>query len=168
MTRQQSAMSAFFLPRPSKTLAVRTACVALATYFFFGYICRPAWIRGSSMEPTYSDGGFVLLWKPGANSGLKPGDIVAAALSGDSIMLLKRVAALEGQIVEFRSGRLYIDGKLEEAPVPDASCSWELPPRTVDANCVYLIGDNRSMPIDAQLFGQTELENIVGRPILHW
>jgi hypothetical protein len=35
----------------------------------------------------------------------------------------------------------------------------------VEKGCLYVIGDNRSMPIEEHLFGQTRIERIVGSPL---
>ena len=77
-------------------------------------------------------------------------------------MLLKRVIALEGEQVEFRNGKLFVDGRdIEEAYVR-YPCHWNLSPRQVEKDCVYLVGDNRSMPMESHHFGQASKRRIMG------
>jgi len=75
------------------------------------------------------------------------------------------VVALEGESVEFREGKLWIDGKELEEPYVQYPCDWNLPPRQVERECVYVVGDNRSMPIENHYFGQTPVRRIMGAPL---
>lgn len=118
------------------------------------------------MEPTYQDGQFNFCWRLRyAFSQPKRGDVVVVRLAGRKIMLLKRVVALEGEEVEFCDGQLFVNGRQVEEPHVRYPCGWNLQPRRVEPGHVYLIGDNRSMPIEQHQFGQTPLNRIVGSPL---
>jgi signal peptidase I len=80
-------------------------------------------------------------------------------------MLLKRVVALEGERVEFRQGKLFIDEREIEEPYVQYPCRWNLSPRQVEKDHVYVVGDNRNMPIENHLFGQVSMKRIVGVPL---
>jgi signal peptidase I len=80
-------------------------------------------------------------------------------------MLLKRVVAQENEEVEFRDGKLFINGKEIEEPYVRYPCHWNLSPRRVEKDCVYVIGDNRSMPIENHLFGQASKSRLLGVPL---
>lgn len=80
-------------------------------------------------------------------------------------MLLKRVVALEDEQVEFRDGKLYVDGKEMDEPYVRFPCNWNLSPRRVEKDCVYVIGDNRSMSIENHHFGQASKSRILGTPL---
>jgi len=118
------------------------------------------------MEPTYHNGGVNFCWRvrylffeP------KRYDVITVRFAGSKVMLLKRVVALEDEQVEFRNGKLFIDGKEMEEPYVRLPCHWNLPPRRVEKDCVYVIGDNRSMPIENHHFGQASKNRIVGVPL---
>jgi signal peptidase I len=118
------------------------------------------------MEPTYHNGSVNCLWKLRyIFSKPKRYDVVAVRLAGNRLMLLKRVVAVEGENVEFRRGKLFIDGKEVEEPYIRFPCNWDLPPRQVEKGCVYVVGDNRSMPIEDHHFGQTSIHRILGVPL---
>ncbi|MGZ3604221.1 MAG: S26 family signal peptidase, partial [Thermodesulfobacteriota bacterium] len=85
--------------------------------------------------------------------------------AGSRVMLLKRVVASEGEQVEFREGRLLVDGKELEEPYVRYPCGWNLSPRRVEKDCVYVVGDNRNMPIENHHFGQTSKSRIIGVPL---
>jgi len=80
-------------------------------------------------------------------------------------MLLKRIVALEGEQVAFRNGRLMVEGKELEEPYVRLPCNWNLSPRQVDKGCLYVVGDNRSLPMETHYFGQTPVKRIVGVPL---
>lgn len=162
----RGALGEFLLPRLNRRFLLRAALVALAAYLFFGWLCLPLWINGGSMEPTYHDGGLTFCWRPRFwFREPRVGDVVAVRMVGIRAMLLKRVVALGGDTVEFRGGILHVNGEPQSEPYVRSGCEWELAPRRVDPGCVYVIGDNRGMPLDLHRFGQVERERIVGGPL---
>jgi signal peptidase I len=166
MNNKRDKLTNFLFPRITRRFAVRFLMVAVAAYIFFGQICLPMRISGPSMEPTYHNGKLTFCWrlkylfrKP------ERGDVVAVRLAGPSIMFLKRIVALEGETVEFKNGKLVINGKVLSEPYVRYPCSWNKPPTKVGKNCVYVIGDNRNVAIDLHRFGEIETKRITGSPI---
>lgn len=89
-----------------------------------------------------------------------------AKFVGNNVMLLKRIVALEGDTVQFKNGKLIVNDSIQnEEWILDGTCNWELPPRTVEKGCVYIVGDNRSMDITAHVFGQIHTDRLVGIPL---
>ncbi len=119
------------------------------------------------MEPTYRDGTllFYLPWLPR----LRPpsvGDVVMVRMAGRRVMLLKRIVAMAGDTVEFRGGWLYVNGQRREEPyVEYRYCNWELAEREVQPGHVYVVGDNRGMPMDRHYFGRAARKRIIGYPL---
>ena len=156
----------FFFPSLTPKFLIRASLVTLFTYLFFGHVCIPFRIQGSSMEPTYHNGGINFCWRLHyLFSEPKRNDVVTIRFTGSRVMLLKRVVALEGEWVEFRDGKLLINGKELDEPYIRYPCNWNLSPRQVEVNCVYVIGDNRNMPMENHYFGQTSISRIVGVPL---
>ena len=156
----------FFFPSFTPKFLIRVCLVALFAYLFFGYLCIPFTIQGMSMEPTYRNGGVNFCWRLHTLfSEPKRYDVVTVRFAGSKVMLLKRVVAREGEQVEFRDGGLFIDGKKIEEPYVRYPCHWNLPPRRVEEDCVYVVGDNRSMPIECHHFGQASKNRIMGVPL---
>lgn len=161
-----STVRHFLFPSLTPRNIVRLVLVALVAYLVFGHMCIPFWIRGSSMEPTYSNGGINFCWRLGyLFSEPAPQDVVLVRLAGKKVMLLKRIIALQGQTVEFREGRLFVDGKRIDEPYVRYACNWNLSPRQVKNDCVYVVGDNRNMPLRNHSLGQTSRKRIVGVPL---
>lgn len=133
------------------------------TYIIFGHIFIPVWINGRSMEPNYHDGDFTFCFGM-AYLFREPewDDVVAIRFAGKHVMLLKRIVALEGQVVEFREGVLYVDGEPANEDYVKYRGRWNLPPRVVEAGNIYIVGDNRSMHITQHKFGQTSKSRVIG------
>ena len=156
----------FLLPPLTKRFFVRILIIAIAAYLFFSYICLPLQIKGNSMEPTYPSRGINFCWRLRyLFSEPRRHDVVVVRFAGSKVMLLKRVVGLEGEQIEFRHGKLLVDGDPLEEPYVVYPCNWNLPPRKVDKGCVYVVGDNRGMPIENHYFGQASMERIMGGPV---
>ncbi len=164
--KMNEKVRAFFFPKLTLHFFIRAGSVALFAYLFFSFVLTPFMIRGKSMENTYHDGGFNFVFKERyLFSAPKRGDVVLVRMAGDEVMLLKRVVALSGEEVSFKNGVLFINGKALSEPYVKGPCDWNLPPRRVDKGNVYLIGDNRNMPMQYHDFGQVSVRSIVGGPL---
>ncbi len=156
----------FLFPELNRVFWIRLAVVAGVAYVLFGRICIPTRIHGASMEPTFADGSVNFCWCPRyAFSAPAVGDVVVVRLAGTRVMLLKRVVAVAGDTVEFRNGRLLVNDRERNEPYVANPCTWTWPPKEVKPGHIYVVGDNRSMPIDAHRFGQTALNRVVGGPL---
>jgi len=156
-----------FFPKLTWRYLLRVVIVALAAYIFFGFICLPCVIDGASMMPTYPAHGITFCWCPAYwRHAPRRGDVVVASFVGRHVLLLKRVVAVAGDIVEFRQGTLYVNNAPQDEPwLQPGACNWELPPRLVDEGNVYLVGDNRTMSIDEHIFGQLPVSRVLGKPL---
>ncbi len=161
-----NSLKKFLLPKPDRPYLIRLLIVALVAFIVFKYICIPFRVHGNSMWPTYTDGSINFCLTPRylvESPGRK--DIVTIRLAGNRVMLLKRVVALERQTVAFKNGRLYVNGQKVNEPYAAGPCDWELPPRVVKPDHVYVVGDNRAVPLEKHHFGQTPIDRIVGSPL---
>ncbi len=155
-----------FFPAITKTFLIRIALVTATALILFGYVLTPFRISGRSMEPTYRDGSFNFCFRLHyLFSSPEREDVVTIHLAGESVMLLKRVVGLAGDVVEFRMGQLFVNGVKATEPYLEYPSDWNLPPRSVKPGYVYVVGDNRSVPIQTHQFGQTPVKRIVGVPL---
>ena len=156
----------FIAPTLSKRYMARIVIVSLIAFVLFNYIILPIHIKGHSMEPTYRDGRFnFCLRLKYVFSEPEQFDIVAIRFAGKRVLLLKRIVALEGDLVEIRDGILFVNEKKVDEPYVSKPSAWNLSPRRVDKNHVYVIGDNRSVPIRIHKFEQTHIRRIIGGPL---
>lgn len=163
-SRFLQTMKSFLLPELNRKLIIRVAVTAAVSVLFFG-IFRPCLIAGSSMEPAYHDRGVVLnftlryVFVP-----VKRNDVVIVSYFGKEY-LLKRVVALAGDTVEFRSGKLLVNGVEQAEVYVRYPCDWTIPPVTVKENCYYVVGDNRNQPYFEHKHGQIGYDRIAGGPL---
>ncbi|MDB4935178.1 MAG: Signal peptidase [Labilithrix sp.] len=82
-------------------------------------------------------------------------------------VLLKRVVAVEGDLVEVKDGRVHIDGReIPEARISlDAGGGPDLAPVRVPRGKVLLLGDNRGNSRDGRIFGFVDGEHVLGRAV---
>lgn len=156
----------FFFPSLTPAFFIRAGFVAFVAYLIFGHLLTPFRINGYSMEPTYRNGEINFCWRLRyLFSPPRRGDIVLIRFAGQKITLLKRVVALENEEIEFRNGKLLINNKELEEPYVHSPYRWNLPPRRVEPNSVYVIGDNRAGPMKDHVFGQVTVTRILGSPL---
>jgi signal peptidase I len=159
----ESSIKRFFFPKITSRYLLRVAVIAIAAFVIFKYVFIPFRIQGESMAPTYVTGSFNFCFTLNYMfSQPVPPDVVTVRMTGQKIMLLKRVVAIEGQSVEFKKGHLFVDGKRVYEPYLSGKSDWNLPPTIVKPGHVYVVGDNRSMPAESHNFGQTPVNRIVG------
>ena len=157
----------FLAPKLDRAFWIRLALLALVTFLVVRFVATPAFTHGASMVPTYAEREFLLIWHPVYwVRDPRVGDVVAVRYHGQKVMYFKRVVALEGQTVEFRDGRLFVDGQ-ESTQYWNrlTPCKWNLSPRVVPPGHVYLVGDNRAMPMEEHLFGHADRRRLVGMPL---
>ena len=155
----------FFFPKLDWKLGVRLLIIAVAVWSICSFWLMPCFINGRSMQPTYDSVGFNLCNKlKYRKSGVKHGDIVVLRYV-DNKYFLKRVIALEGETVEFKNGRLYRNGVQIAEDYVKLPCDWDMKKLTVRKGTIFVVGDNRSMPIEQHQFGMISQKRIAGAPL---
>lgn len=152
--------------RPQRTL-IRISVVVPVVFLTAHFVLRPIRIQGPSMRPTYRDSGVNLLNRL-AYKFHEPqrGDVVAIRLAGPSVMFMKRIVGLPGETVAFVGGKLLINGQVLPEPYVVFPCHWEMSPQRLGSNEFFVVGDNRSMPIEDHTFGAADRSRILGRLLL--
>jgi signal peptidase I len=155
----------FYVPKMDAAFGVRVATIVILGYMIFSFVLTPMFINGASMEPTYFRRGFNFCWR-GKYLFSEPeyGDIVIIKFT-DDISLLKRIIGLPGDVIFIRNGVLYLNGRAQKEDYVKNPCDWNLPPRKISPGHVYVIGDNRSMPIERHMFGEVKKKRIIGGPL---
>ena len=144
-------------------------CVILLLLIFIilKFFISPLMIEGESMEPTLDNKSFHLYLNSSIiNLNIDKNDIVIfrkSSIEGKNI--IKRVVAKEGDLVEIKDNKLFINSKEVKEnyiaePMKFANISV-----TVPKNCVFVLGDNRNNSLDSRysLIGFVNLEEICGK-----
>ena len=140
--------------------------IVLVVVLIRTYIATPVIVSGDSMVPTLEDGNMLLLDKISyRNKDIKRFDIVVIKASKKEI--IKRVIGLPGEVVEYHSNTLYINGH----EVSD-KYAYNTTDFTLDSVCncekipdgKYLVlGDNRVVSADSRIIGLIDEKDILGK-----
>ena len=165
----QEESSTFVRPKKQKDwriALIRIGVIAAVTVLICLFILRPMIINGESMAPTYSGKGFTFAFLPYFKIYTpERKQIVILKHGGFNTFLLKRVLAFPGETVEMRNGVLYINGNPLDEPYVKNGCDWNLSRREVPKGKIFILGDNRSMPIQNHMGGMIDRSLLAGVPI---
>lgn len=147
------------------------------------FVCEPFVIPSASMVDTLEVGDRLFGEKiTYLTSEPKAGDIVTFVDPDDSSqILIKRVIATEGQTIELKDGRVYVDGTLlyeqytngkESNPLSSHSKNLDSNieyPYTVPEGYIWVMGDNRTNSQDSRYFGAVPVSSVTSRAMfIYW
>ena len=121
-------------------------------------------VDGDSMMNTLRNGQTVFFLRTVKDYEI--GDVVAVkAASGETYV--KRIVAREGDVVDIREGKFYIND-IPENDFYARGMTWEMRggvefPYTVGEGKFFLLGDNRERSEDSRVFGALPLRSLQGR-----
>ena len=152
-----------------------------AVLFVNTYVFMNVRVDGSSMYPTLKDGDVLVANKLKSAT---HGDIVIIKDEKPNEWLIKRVIAMEGDLVEIKAGKVFVNGKELDEPYaiyPNSAITesgdWER--RTLKEGEIFYLGDNRkpNASLDSrsylgtctedQIIGVVEEWSLSLRPILN-
>ncbi len=95
-------------------------------------------------------------------------DIVVIRLPDMDELLVKRIVALPGELVEIRGGIVYVNGEAVAEPFPHDMTPYDMTPLILGPLSYFVLGDNRSNSNDSRAFGPVTLDEILGRVWLRY
>lgn len=136
-----------------------------------GFLFENYRVVGHSMLPTLQDNQFLAVNK--LSYRLHPperGDIIVFRdPNGDGRKLIKRVVALEGEVIEVLNGRVYVNQLPLREPYIQEPGDYSYAAITVPPGQVFVLGDNRNNSSDSHNWGTLSKETIVGKAwISYW
>ena len=165
----QEESSTFVRPQKQrnwKAIAIRSAILAIITALVCIFLFRPMIINGESMMPTYSSTGFTFAFLPYFKI-YQPQrkQIVILKHAGFNTFLLKRIIAFPGDLVEIRKGVVYLNGSPYPEPYVKNGCDWNYSCHEVPKGKIFVLGDNRSMPMNQHMGGMIDQSRLAGVPL---
>lgn len=83
--------------------------------------------------------------------------------------LIKRIVAVEGDKVEVKKGKLFVNGQQQEEPYVAEDAEYQFGPVTVPPGNVLVLGDNRNHSLDGHIWGFLPEKNVIGRAVfVYW
>jgi signal peptidase I len=142
--------------------------ISLALLLVFGIrtaVVEAFFIPSGSMEPTLQVGDRVLgskFWFWFAAPHRQEIVIFSAPPNAELAagVLIKRVMAVEGDIVEVRDGRVFVNGKAVVESYLKERPEYPLPPTRVPQGMLFVLGDNRNDSYDSHVWGFVPQSNL--------
>ncbi len=136
------------------------------------FIMAPNQVKGSSMEPTFHTGEYILTSKI-TYKFRKPerGDVIVfKAPKNPDVDYIKRIIGLPGDTVLVKNGNVFVNGvQLNEPYISAATNTWdggfiqEGVPLKVPEGYLFVMGDNRPRSSDSREFGPIPEDSIIGQ-----
>lgn len=128
-------------------------------YFISNNIVTVVRVVGSSMNPTYKSGDFLLINRLGNPD---RGDVVT--FEKDDMYLIKRVVGLPGDIIILSGQDLYVNGVAVDEPYTIDMGGYQYIEKQYivgEGEC-FVLGDNRLNSKDSRVFGCVPIGEIIG------
>lgn len=147
------------------------AMIVIVAFLVRFYLIQPFIVEGSSMEPNFHNGQYLLVDK--ISYRFRPvgrGDVVVFhPPTRPGLNYIKRVIALPGDSIEIKDGEIVVNGVRLEEPYLDGEQT--LVRNSAVANLksklasdeYFVLGDNRDHSSDSREIGSIPRSNIVGR-----
>ena len=141
-------------------------------FFLITFVAQAFRVQGTSMLPLLEDGEriivnkFVYRFRP-----IERGEVVVFWYPRDpSVSFIKRVVGLPGDLVEIRSGALYVNGQRAEEDylLPKFRGDESDPPVEVKKGFYYVLGDHRNSSNDSRSWGEVPEKYIYGRAVFRF
>ena len=133
------------------------------------FLAQATVVFGQSMEPNLSPEQRLIVEKISYQLGSPQRlDIVVIDLPTMDDMLVKRVVGLPGEVIEIRSGHIFVNGAELSEPFPHDLDFGSMAPIRLAPDEYFVMGDNRDNSNDSRAFGPVTREEIAGRVWLRY
>ncbi len=140
--------------------------LALAVHIF---LAQATVVFGQSMEPNLHPQQRLIVDKISYRlHAPQRNDIVVIDLPEMDELLVKRIVAMPGEVVDIRSGVVYVNGQPIGEPFPHDTSPIDMAPMTLGPLAYFVLGDNRSNSNDSRAFGPVTQDQILGRVWLRY
>ncbi|WP_166244611.1 signal peptidase I [Paenibacillus turpanensis] len=153
------------------------------------FLLQPYQVKGHSMEPSYDDSDYTMVWKP--QDRYEYGEVVIVDRridrerqwldrfvehpiiqrvfrTEDDNLIIKRVVGQAGDVLEFKGNQLFRNGELlQEDYIKEEMYGNPDQTVTVPDGHIYVMGDNRNHSSDSRAIGSIPLTHVLGKVIFH-
>jgi signal peptidase I len=140
--------------------------LALVVHLF---LAQATIVYGQSMEPNLHPNQRLIVDKLSYRlHSPQRDDIVVVDLPDMDEMLVKRIVALPGEVVEVRKGQVFVNDAPIPEPYPHDLTPYDMAPITLGPLAYFVMGDNRGNSNDSRSFGPIRRDEIIGRVWLRY
>lgn len=159
------------------SIVISVAIILALSWLMRSFVFQAYQIPSGSMEQTIMEGDLVFAEKVSFYfREPEPGDIVTFdSTDGSEKVLIKRCIATEGQVIDVKDDKVYVDGvPLDEPytlgkPTRPLSSETVTYPYTVPEGCIWVMGDNRTNSTDSRAFGAVPVDSVIARGVfIYW
>jgi signal peptidase I len=144
----------------------------LFCFFLITFVAQAFRVQGTSMLPLLEDGERIIVNKFVYRfHSIQRGDVVVFWYPRDpSVSFIKRVVGRPGDVVEIRSGALFVNGRAvrEDYLVPRFRGAESTPPVEVREGYYFVLGDHRNSSNDSRSWGEVPEKYIYGRAVFRF
>ena len=147
---------------PRRTL-VRIGVLVVAAWLLITYGILSVRGQGPSMLPTVQDGQLMIvdtvsyrIRRP------RRGELAAVRWEDDRAVLIKRILAGPGDIIEIADGVVTVNDVALAEPYVQHRARWNMGATTLTPGQFFVVGDNRGMPMAQHTLGTVDLADLIG------
>jgi signal peptidase I len=158
--------------RDSWTDLLRFAVICLLIVIPFRmFVAQPYIVEGSSMDPTFKNGDYLIVDQLSFNfTTPKRGDVIILKFPEDtSRYLIKRVIGLPNETVLVKNGKVTVKAGDKELSLDESYVRFEKSDSgqfRLGEGEYFVMGDNRAASSDSRIWGSVPEEDIVGKAII--
>ena len=156
---------------------IKDIIIAITIVIIITLVIKPTIVKESSMEPTLYENNYLFVNKLAYKTKDHPdyGDIIVfkSELEKDDgsgkKMLIKRVIAVENDVISIKDGQVYRNGEaLDEPYTLEGYTTGDISDLKVPENQVFVMGDNRSISLDSRSedVGTISEDSIMGKAFI--
>jgi signal peptidase I len=157
--------------KPLNAIWVALTICALSVLSYYAvsrYVVTAVVVQGASMLPTLHDGDRYLLnrWAYLMRAPQR-GDVVVIKDPGHSDYAVKRIVGLPYDVIKFKDGKVFLNGKLFSEPYLNrgtrtSSADGRDQQIMLGPDRYFVLGDNRNISEDSRYYGSVRRDQIVG------
>ena len=143
----------------------KIAVTLIALVLLFVFVFGATQINDAAMNPAMREGDITLFQRVGRD--IEVSDVIVVSYDGQT--QVRRVVAVEGDVVDITSQGLVVNGLLQqEFHIFEETTQFQDGvrfPITVSEGELFILGDSRTRAQDSRMYGPIEIDHVLGRVV---